>query len=199
MAILVLVRHGQSQWNKEKRFTGWKDIFLTDVGRMEAKGSAQKLKDIKIDIAYTSLLSRASESLQIILKEINQSPQVIADQALNERDYGELTGKTHQEVIERYGEEQFVLWRRSWSYQPPGGESLKDTVARVLPYFKKEIQPQLENDQNVLVVASGNSLRALTKEVEGISEEDIPNLEIPTGSVRIYQFKNGKFKKQESF
>lgn len=188
MAKLVLVRHGQSQWNLENRFTGWVDVDLTVKGREEAKHAGESLKPYKFDVAFTSVLKRANETLDIILKEIGEtSIPVIKDKALNERMYGDLQGKNKEEMAKEVGEEQVHIWRRSYDVAPPHGESLKDTRDRVLPYFEKEIVPYLKNGKEVLVVAHGNSLRALVMFLEDISPKDIVNLNIPTGKPMVYE------------
>ncbi|MCX8163682.1 MAG: 2,3-diphosphoglycerate-dependent phosphoglycerate mutase [Candidatus Micrarchaeota archaeon] len=188
MALLVLVRHGQSIWNLENKFTGWIDVSLSDYGIEEAHSCAKKLKDFKFDIAYTSVLKRAIDTLEIILKDNNWSIPVIKDKALNERMYGDLQGKNKDEIKKIYGEKQFLLWRRSYDVAPPGGESLKDTAKRVLPFFKKYILKDLKNNKNVLVVAHGNSLRALVMHLEKLTKEEVINLNIPTGIPYIYEF-----------
>ncbi len=187
MQKLVIVRHGQSQWNLENKFTGEVDVPLTELGREEALAAGKKIKGIIFKTAFTSVLIRAQETLQIILKEINQlSIPVIKDKALNERNYGSLQGLNKSEIAAKYGAEQVALWRRSYSVRPPDGESLKDTAARVIPYYKRSIEPLLTN-ANVLVVAHGNSLRALMMYLEGITEEKIALVDIPTGVPRVYE------------
>ncbi len=187
MQKLVIVRHGQSQWNLENKFTGEVDVPLTDLGREEALAAGKKIKGIIFKTAFTSVLIRAQETLQIILKEINQlSIPVIKDKALNERNYGSLQGLNKSEIAAKYGAEQVALWRRGYEVRPPDGESLKDTAARVIPYYKRSIEPLLTN-ANVLVVAHGNSLRALMMYLEGITEEKIALVDIPTGVPRVYE------------
>ncbi len=191
MAKLILLRHFQSQWNKENRFTGWTDILLSEEGRGSAKEVAKKLVDFKIDKIYTSPLIRNKETAFLILKEFNKEDMtVVIDKALDERNYGKLQGMNKDEAKIRYGEEQVKLWRRSWEEAPPEGESLKDVYNRVVPFYEKNIKKDLEKGENVLVIASHNSLRALVKYLENISEEKIINLEIPTGSL-------GNFKEYE--
>jgi 2,3-bisphosphoglycerate-dependent phosphoglycerate mutase len=188
MAQLVIVRHGQSQWNLENRFTGDVDVPLTPMGREEARNAGKKLQGIIFKISFTSLLVRAQETLQIILEEINQlSIPVIKDGALNERNYGALQGLNKAEMATKYGKEQIAVWRRSYDIAPPGGESLKDTAARVIPFYQLHIEPLIKNE-NILVVAHGNSLRALMMYLEGISADGIANINIPTGLPRVYTF-----------
>jgi 2,3-bisphosphoglycerate-dependent phosphoglycerate mutase len=188
--LLVLVRHGQSEWNLKNLFTGWKDPGLTELGIEEARTAGQRLKELslKFDIAFTSDLSRAQRTCKLILDEIDQ-PQlpVIADQALNERDYGDLAGLNKDDARARWGEDQVHLWRRSYDVQPPGGESLKDTVARVLPYYIREILPRVMRGERVLVAAHGNSLRALVMVLDGLTPKNIPSLELATGIPLVYR------------
>lgn len=187
--MLTLIRHGQSTYNFENRFTGNVDVELTAFGKEETKKAGVKLKNLTYDIAYTSVLKRAQESLEIILKVIHQTKiSIIADKALNERKYGSLQGQNKDEIANKYGAEQVQIWRRSYDVRPPEGESLADTYNRVVPYFKKEIEPKLKAGQNVLIVAHGNSLRALVMYLEGISKEEIVSFEIPTGAPRQYVF-----------
>jgi 2,3-bisphosphoglycerate-dependent phosphoglycerate mutase len=187
MALLVIVRHGQSEWNLENRFTGEVDIDLTDLGRKEAHEAGVDLAGIKFDYCFCSVLKRAEETLDIILKEIHQENlPVKKDKALNERNYGDLQGLNKTEIATEYGDKQVAIWRRSYDVRPPGGESLADTAARVLPYYKKEIEPLLKTGASILVVAHGNSLRALMMYLENISTEAIAEVNIPTGSPRLY-------------
>jgi 2,3-bisphosphoglycerate-dependent phosphoglycerate mutase len=188
MSTLVLVRHGQSQWNLENRFTGWVDVELTPKGREEARGAGIKLRGMMFDFAFVSGLQRAADTLALILEETaqNQCP-ITADAALNERMYGELQGLNKDEMVAKFGAEQVHQWRRSYDIPPPGGESLKDTAARVLPYFKSKIEPLLRQGQNLLVVAHGNSLRALIMELENLTPEQILQFELPTATPRVYQ------------
>jgi 2,3-bisphosphoglycerate-dependent phosphoglycerate mutase len=189
MSLLVIVRHGQSEWNLQNRFTGEVDVELTETGRKEAHEAGKDLQSIKFDYCFTSVLKRAEETLDIILKEIQQeSIPVKKDKALNERNYGDLQGLNKTETAEKYGEQQVKIWRRSYDVRPPGGESLEDTAARVIPYYKKEIEPLLKANANVLIVAHGNSLRALMMYLENISTEAIAEVNIPTGSPRLYTF-----------
>ena len=195
---LVLVRHGQSEWNAKNLFTGWKDPSLTEKGIKEAKNAGEKIKEknISFDIHFTSELKRAQLTGEIILSEINQnSIETIKNIAVNERDYGDLSGLNKDEARKKWGEKQVHLWRRSYDTPPPGGESLKDTSDRVIPYFKKTIKPELEMKKNILITAHGNSLRALIKNIEDITATDIVKLEIATGEPIIYSFSDNKFKK----
>lgn len=180
---LILVRHGQSQWNLENRFTGWVDVHLTEQGIAEARHAGELLKDYHFDAAFTSALTRAQETLRLILEVTGQTDlHVERDQALNERHYGDLQGLNKDETAEKFGKEQVHIWRRSYDIQPPNGESLKDTRTRVLPYYEEHIEPLLKQGKKVLVVAHGNSLRGLVMVLDGISERDIPELNIPTGA-----------------
>lgn len=189
MAKLFLVRHGQSLWNLENRFTGWQDIDITETGIGEAKNAGIALKKEKIDIAFTSVLLRAQHTLSVILNEIgNPNIPIVMDKALNERSYGSLEGLNKAETALKYGEEQVHTWRRSYDVVPPGGESLKDTYNRVIPYFEKEIAPLLKKGENVLIVAHGNSLRALIMYLEHLSPEEILEREIATGIPITYIF-----------
>lgn len=187
MATLVLIRHGKSEWNEKGLWTGWRDIPLAQSGYEEAKVTGEQLKDIHFDFAYTSDLSRAQQTLNEILKVINQNPPTVKDKALNERDYGDYTEKNKWDIQKELGEEEFQKIRRSWDYPPPNGESLKMVYARVLPYYEAEILPKLKEGKNVLVSAHGNSLRALVKHLENISEDEIAALEIGTGEAYVYQ------------
>jgi len=182
VGTLVLVRHGQSQWNLENRFTGWVDIPLTEEGEAEARRAGELLKGTTFDHAFTSALSRAQETLRIILKTIGEtSIPIDSDQALNERHYGDLQGLNKDETAEKFGKEQVHIWRRSYDVPPPNGESLKDTGKRTLPYYEAHIKPLVLAGKHVLVVAHGNSLRSIVMMLENISEKDIPDLNIPTG------------------
>jgi len=187
-AKLVVVRHGQSQWNLENRFTGWIDIDLSTKGIEEAHNAGKKLVNYKFDIAFTSALIRAQKTLDIILTEINQKNIPIEkDQALNERMYGDLQGLNKDETRKQYGEDQVKIWRRSYDVAPPNGESLKDTAARVLPYWNAKIVPELKKGKSVLISAHGNSLRALVMHLENLSKEQILETEIPTGVPKYYE------------
>ena len=211
MPTLILLRHGQSQWNLENRFTGWWDVALTETGVEEARAAGRMLRDkgIDADACFTSVLSRAIRTLNLVLEEMDRLWLPVAKNwLLNERHYGGLTGLNKQEMIDKVGAEQVKIWRRSFDIPPPpladdspyqlsgdrryagidvpNTESLKDTIARVLPYYEAEIEPLLRRGQRVIVAAHGNSLRALEKHLSGISDEDIVNLEIPTGQPIIY-------------
>ena len=193
---LVLVRHGQSEWNAKNLFTGWKDPKLTDLGIQEAikAGDLLETRNLKFDLMFTSDLFRAQETGRLILEQLNQTDiQVIKDQSLNERNYGDLAGLNKDEAREKWGEEQVHIWRRSFDVPPPGGESLKNTAERVLPYFELEIMPKVKEGLNILVAAHGNSLRALVMELEKISSEEIVKLEIATGDPLTYEYSNGEF------
>jgi len=181
---LILIRHGQSEWNALNQFTGWKDPDLTSKGVEEARNAGKIINNLKInfDLVFTSALIRAQNTAEIILKEINQPLSTIKNQALNERNYGDLAGLNKDDARKRWGDEQVHIWRRSFDIPPPGGESLKDTGERVLPFFMKEILPYVCKGKNVLVAAHGNSLRSLIKFLDNISDEDIVRLEIPTGA-----------------
>lgn len=188
--LLVLVRHGQSEWNLKNLFTGWKDPALTEKGIAEAKAAGQRMKaqGQQFDVAYTSVLSRAQKTLDLILGEIGQPGlQTIKDQALNERDYGDLTGLNKDDARAKWGEEQVLIWRRSYDVPPPGGESLKDTLARALPYYMKHIQPRVLRGERVIVAAHGNSLRALIMAISGMSPEEILKFELETGVPVVYR------------
>ena len=188
--LLVLVRHGQSEWNEKNLFTGWRDPDLTQLGRDEAKaaGVALKEKGLRFDVSFTSALTRAQHTNRLILEALGQTDlPVIADQALNERDYGDLSGLNKDDARQKWGEEQVHIWRRSYDIPPPGGESLKDTAARVLPYFEKVIRPRLMKGERILVTAHGNSLRALVMQLEGLSQEEVIALNIATGAPYIYR------------
>lgn len=193
MATLVLVRHGKSEWNEKGLWTGWRDIPLAPKGVEEAKTTGEQLKDIHFDYAYTSALSRAQQTLNEILKVVNQQPPITSNQSLNERDYGDYTEKNKWDLQKELGEEEFQKIRRSWDYPPPNGESLKMVYERVLPYYSAEIEPKLKDGKNVIIAAHGNSLRALVKYLENISDDEIANLEIGTGEAYVYQIdENGK-------
>ena len=182
--LLVLVRHGQSEWNLKNLFTGWRDVGLTEAGIEEARAAGRRLKarGLRFDLAYTSALKRAQDTLTIMLEELGQTGlETKFDQALNERDYGDLVGLNKDDARKRWGEEQVHLWRRSYDVAPPGGESLKDTLARALPYYVAHILPDVLSGKRVLVSAHGNSLRALIMAIEGQSPEEIVKLELATG------------------
>ncbi|MCA1243206.1 2,3-bisphosphoglycerate-dependent phosphoglycerate mutase [Stappia stellulata] len=188
--LLVLVRHGQSDWNLKNLFTGWKDPDLTEQGVEEARAAGRKLKDMKLDfdIAFTSDLSRAQRTLRLILEELgHEDLETIRNQALNERDYGDITGMNKDEARQKFGEEQVHIWRRSFDVPPPGGESLKMTAERVLPYYHSEILPQVLAGKRVIVAAHGNSLRALVMELEGLTPDQILQRELATGAPIVYR------------
>jgi len=212
MAQLILVRHGQSVWNLENRFTGWVDVPLSKKGIEESISAGEKLKDVEFDVIYVSHMLRAIQTLHYILinsnskktpiiyheeKRIHDWEHHAGDQSkelpvyqsvdLAERYYGELQGLNKAEMMKRYGEAQVHLWRRSYDVNPPGGESLKDTTMRTIPYFKNHILKDIQKDRTILVVAHGNSLRSITMFLENISERDIPNIEIPTGIPIVYK------------
>ena len=199
---LILIRHGQSEWNALNQFTGWKDPGLTNKGIEEAQSAAKIIKnlDIHFDLAFTSALKRAQDTADIILQEIKQPLITIKDKALNERNYGDLAGLNKDDARKKWGNEQVHIWRRSYDIPPPGGESLKDTSERVLPYFMKKILPNVCEGKNILVAAHGNSLRSLIKYLDKISNEDIVKLEIPTGAPIHYVINNdGSVKSKKDF
>ena len=188
--LLVLVRHGQSEWNLKNLFTGWRDVDLTEQGVSEAKAAGKRLKDrgIQFDVAYTSVLKRAQRTLGLVLDEMGQSGLTIhKDKALNERDYGDLNGLNKDDARKKWGEEQVHIWRRSYDTPPPGGESLKDTVARALPYYVQNILPGVLRGERTLVAAHGNSLRALIMVLENHTQESIIARELATGVPIIYK------------
>jgi 2,3-bisphosphoglycerate-dependent phosphoglycerate mutase len=188
MARLVLLRHGESQWNLENRFTGWVDVPLSSRGVQEADNAGEKLRGLTFDRAFTSVLVRANETLRLALEAIGQPRIPIErDKALNERMYGELQGLNKAETAKKYGEEQVKIWRRSFDVRPPGGESLKDTADRVLPYYEQKIKPYLLKGETILIAAHGNSLRALVMELEQLSKEQVLELNIPTGAPLLYE------------
>ncbi|MFY9786197.1 MAG: 2,3-bisphosphoglycerate-dependent phosphoglycerate mutase [Pseudolabrys sp.] len=188
--LLVLVRHGQSDWNLKNLFTGWRDVDLTEKGIAEAREAGRKLKaqGIKFDVAFTSVLKRAQRTLDLMLTELGQtSIPVFKNQALNERDYGELVGLNKDDARKKWGEEQVHIWRRSYDVAPPGGESLKDTLARALPYYITEILPRVMRGEHVLVAAHGNSLRALVMVLDKHTPDSITKLNLETGVPMIYR------------
>ena len=188
--LLVLLRHGQSEWNLKNLFTGWRDVGLSPLGIEEAKEAGRRLKahGVVFDIAFTSALKRAQHTLELTLAEMGQAgvPEK-RDQALNERDYGDLVGMNKDDARKKWGEEQVHLWRRSYDVQPPGGESLRDTVARALPYYCQHILPAVLRGNRVLVAAHGNSLRALAMVLDRLTPETIPALELATGVPLVYR------------
>jgi 2,3-bisphosphoglycerate-dependent phosphoglycerate mutase len=189
MALLVLLRHGESQWNLENRFTGWVDVPLTDKGRHEAQQAGEKLRGIRFDCAYTSVLQRATDTLDIVLQVSGQvGIPIERDQALNERHYGDLQGLNKAETAKKFGDEQVHIWRRSYDIAPPGGESLKDTAARTLPYFEGRILPALKAGKNVLVAAHGNSLRSIVMQLDQLTREQVLELNLATGVPVVYEF-----------
>jgi len=191
MARLVLLRHGESQWNLENRFTGWVDVPLSPRGVEEAKNAGDKLKGFTFDRAFTSVLSRANETLRFVLEAIGQTAIPIEkDKALNERMYGELQGLNKAETATKYGDAQVKIWRRSYDVRPPGGESLKDTAERVLPYYETRIKPCVLKGETILIAAHGNSLRALVMQLEQLSKEQVLELNIPTGAPLLYDLDN---------
>ena len=188
MPYLVLVRHGQSVWNELSQWTGLTDVELTEKGRAEARAAAKTLESITFGAAHTSKLKRAQHTLAEILAELGQTElEAKQSAALNERDYGDLTGKNKWQVRDEHGEEKFTAWRRSWDYPVPGGETLKDVHARVVPYYQEHILADLKAGKNVIVAAHGNTLRALVKHLENLPESEIPALEIGTGEVYLYE------------
>ncbi|MGB1460688.1 MAG: 2,3-bisphosphoglycerate-dependent phosphoglycerate mutase [Gammaproteobacteria bacterium] len=188
---LILVRHGQSEWNSKNLFTGWKDPGLTELGVKEAKDAGILIanKGILFDLMYTSMLTRAQKTGDLILREMRHPEiTIIKNEALNERNYGSLAGLNKDDARKKWGDDQVHIWRRSFDIPPPDGESLKDTAERVLPYFKSEIMPKVIEGSSILIAAHGNSLRSLIMELDSISSEEIVNLEIPTGAPIQYIF-----------
>lgn len=202
MGILVLVRHGQSQWNLENRFAGWSDDppLLTDRGRSDVRTCARFLEDFSFDIAFTSRLKRGSETLAILLRELHQETiPVVADSALNERHYGDLQGLNRAETAKKYGEEQVRLWRRSFATRPPNGESIEDCVKRVLPFFRQYVMPHVRAGKCVLMAIHGNSMRPIIKELDQIHDgEKVAQLEIGLCTPYIYWFENGEVTRKET-
>jgi len=189
MARLILLRHGESQWNLENRFTGWVDVPLSPRGIQEAKNAGEKLRSFAFNRAFTSVLTRAIETLRLVLEAIGQTNIPIEkDKALNERMYGELQGLNKADTAKKYGDEQVKIWRRSYDIAPPGGESLKDTADRVLPYYETRIKPYILQGETILISAHGNSLRALVMQLEQLSKEQVLELNIPTGAPLLYEF-----------
>ncbi len=207
MSLLILLRHGESQWNLENRFTGWVDVPLSPKGEEEARKAGEKLKNIKIDKRYTSVLKRAIDTDLIAMEVAGKlDVPVERDKALNERHYGALQGLNKEETAQKYGKEQVHLWRRSYDIAPPKdvtplnpdgiSESLKDTAERVIPYFLNKIKPDIDAGLNVLVTAHGNSLRALVMHLDGLTKEQVLELNIPTGIPLVYEFENGQIVKK---
>ena len=203
MNKLILLRHGQSQWNLENRFTGWKDVPLTDQGKEEAEKAGQLLNknNVKIDFVFSSVLQRANKTAEIALKQTGlehlwtgENLNMINNESLNERDYGDLVGLNKKETAEKFGKEQVHIWRRSYDTPPPNGESLKDVFERVGPYYEQNIQPLINEKKNVIIVAHGNSLRATMIQVGLYKPEDISKIELPTGSPFCIVFKDNKLK-----
>ncbi|MDE3241755.1 MAG: 2,3-bisphosphoglycerate-dependent phosphoglycerate mutase [Nitrospirota bacterium] len=189
MARLVLLRHGESQWNLENRFTGWVDVPLSPKGEQEARAAGEKLKGFRFDRAYTSVLKRAIDTLRIVLEITGQTNvPTEQDQALNERMYGDLQGLNKAETAQKYGDQQVKIWRRSYDVRPPGGESLKDTAERVLPYYEQRIKPEILAGKTLIVAAHGNSLRALVMTLDRLTKEQVLELNIPTGAPLLYEF-----------
>lgn len=192
---LILIRHGQSQWNLENRFTGWIDIGLTEKGVLEAKLAGEKIKDVPIHAAFTSVLARAIDTLKHVLEGAGQSNVPFTNaQELNERHYGDLQGLNKAETAQKFGEAQVKLWRRSYDVRPPNGESLAMVVERVKPYLESKILPRIFEGKNVVVAAHGNSLRAIVKILENIDNDSIVSLEIPNGEPWIYEFEGKQMK-----
>jgi 2,3-bisphosphoglycerate-dependent phosphoglycerate mutase len=187
MPKLVLIRHGQSIWNLENRFTGWVDVPLTEVGRQEARKAADHLRDMSFNVAYTSDLSRAQDTLSEILKHLKWDIPVIRDKALNERFYGDLQGLNKDDCRRQYGEDQVKIWRRSYDIPPPVGEALKDTAARTLPFFERCIMGDIRQGKNVLVVAHGNSNRSIVMQLDKLSKEEVIELNLETGVPLVYE------------
>lgn len=187
MPQLVLIRHGQSLWNLENRFTGWVDVPLTAKGEDEARAAGQRLKGLTFAVAYTSVLTRAQRTLDLVMETAGIKVPVIRDQALNERHYGELQGLNKDDLRKKYGEDQVKLWRRSYDVQPPGGESLKDTAARTLPFFERCVLGDIRQGKNVLVVAHGNSNRSIVMKLDNLTGDQVVALELGTGIPLDYQ------------
>ncbi|MDG2187121.1 MAG: 2,3-bisphosphoglycerate-dependent phosphoglycerate mutase [Hyphomicrobiales bacterium] len=202
MSKLILLRHGESEWNKLNLFTGWKDVDLTNQGKIEAKLAAFAIQNLKVEIhhAYTSALKRAKNTLDIVLYILKNKTPIVSNEALNERNYGDLTGLNKDDARKKWGENQVQIWRRSFDIAPVNGESLKDTYNRTIPYFKDNILPKLYNEENVIITAHGNSLRSIIMLVEELNEQEIVNVEINTGIPIVYTYENKKMiKKTELF
>ena len=188
MSDLILLRHGQSQWNLENRFTGWVDVPLSAKGEEEARAAGEKIRGRRIDVIYTSVLKRAIDTVTLALDVAGiRDVPIVRDAALNERMYGDLQGLNKAEAAKKWGDAQVREWRRSYDVKPPGGESLADTAARVLPYWESHILPDVKGGKNVLVAAHGNSLRALVMHLDGLDHEQVLKLEIPTGAPLLYE------------
>jgi len=190
MSKLILVRHGQSLWNLENRFTGWVDAPLTEQGKQEAVQAGEAIREIPVHVAYTSALSRAQDTLRIMLETLNLDIPVIRDQALNERMYGDLQGMNKDDMRKEFGEEQVKIWRRSYDVPPPNGESLKDTAARSVPFFKRCILGDIRQGKNVLVAAHGNSNRSIVMALENLSPQEVLALELGTGVPLVYDLRD---------
>jgi len=190
MPALVLVRHGQSLWNLENRFTGWVDVPLTEKGIAEARRAGELLRGFRFDVAYTSALSRAQETLRVMLETMGAQPPIIRDQALNERHYGDLQGLNKEDTAKRYGANQVKLWRRSYDVAPPNGESLEMTAKRTLPFFDRCIAGDLRQGKDVLVVAHGNSNRSIVMQLDRLSGEQVVALELATGAPLVYEMES---------
>lgn len=198
MNTLLLIRHGQSQWNLENRFTGWTDVPVTEQGMKDAKAAAGQLKDFTFDLAFTSRLQRANTTLEIILKELKQDKiPVEKDSALNERHYGELQGLNKTETAEKYGADQVKQWRRSYDTPPPGGESIADCERRTTPFFVQYVMPHIQAGKNVIIAAHGNSLRPIMKYLENLDRETAGSMEIGLVTPYVYTFEDGKMVKKE--
>ncbi len=187
MPKLILVRHGQSLWNVEDRFTGWVDVPLTEKGVQEALSAGEKLKSISVDVAYTSGLQRAQRTLDLILEGMGVSVPIIRDAALNERHYGDLQGLNKTRTAEKFGAEQVKIWRRSYDIPPPNGESLKDTAARTIPFFERAVLGDIAQGKDVLVVAHGNSNRSIVMKLDGLSEAEVLELNLGTAVPLVYE------------
>lgn len=197
MNYLVLLRHGESQWNKENRFTGFTDVELSETGEAEAAAAGRALKGIQFDHVFTSTLKRAYNTATLALAAAGQKHDLVKHDDLRERDYGDLTGLNKDETRQKYGDEQVHIWRRSYDIQPPGGESLKDVVARVTPYYEANIKPLVEKGENVLMAAHGNTLRAMLIILGEYTPETINNAELSTGVPLVFEFDHGQ--KQKSY
>lgn len=192
MARLILLRHGESQWNLENRFTGWVDVPLSAKGVEEARQAGEKLRGFIFNRAFSSVLTRANDTLRIVLEVLGQTTIPIEkDKALNERMYGDLQGLNKAETAKKYGDAQVKIWRRSYDVKPPGGESLKDTAERTLPYYQNMVKPHLLKGETIIIAAHGNSLRALVMELDQLSKEEVLELNIPTGVPLLYEFDDG--------